>query len=137
MGMWGTGLYQNDTAADTRAVFEDLSRKPLDTDTLVRRVADRLGAGSDPTSEDAVDVWLALADQLHLHALDDAETRPAVARAPVVDDLAALRRLVGAPRLPGLGRPAPGARRGRLRGGPDQDRSGLIQAEKVPDPASI
>lgn len=69
MGSWGTGLYQNDTAADVKMVFGDLSRRPIDTDTLVSRVFEKFDCGKDPACEDDFDIWLALADLLHQYAL--------------------------------------------------------------------
>lgn len=74
MGSWGTGLYQNDTAADVKAVFADLARRPIDTDTLVAQVFETFKCGTEPTREEDVDIWLALADQLHLYALDHPAT---------------------------------------------------------------
>lgn len=74
MGSWGTGLYQNDTAADVKAVFADLQRRPTDTETLVAQVLETFGCGTEPTREDDADIWLALADQLHLYALDHPAT---------------------------------------------------------------
>ncbi len=69
MGSWGTGLYQNDSAADVKMVFADLSRRPTDTATLVAEVLEKLA----PEGEEEADVWLAFADLLHLHALDHPE----------------------------------------------------------------
>lgn len=74
MGTWGTGLYQNDTSADVKMVFADLSRRPIDTDTLVAEVFKTFECGKEPTREVDADIWLALADQLHLHALDHPAT---------------------------------------------------------------
>ncbi|MEJ6403104.1 hypothetical protein [Yoonia sp. 2307UL14-13] len=70
MGAWGSGLYQCDEAADVKEAFADTVKLPVDVDELVARVARKCGLGTDPTSEDEVDGWLVIADQLHLFGLD-------------------------------------------------------------------
>jgi len=99
MGSWGTGLYHNDAAADVKMVFGDLSRRPIDTDTLVSRVFETFDCGKDPASEDDFDIWLALADLLHQYALDHPTTtgraRQLIAEG---EDLAMKRELGMSPR---------------------------------------
>lgn len=70
MGSWGTGLYQNDMAADVKMVFADLSRRPTDAATLAREVLERFDCAAGPEGEDGIDVWLAVADLLHQHGLE-------------------------------------------------------------------
>jgi hypothetical protein len=99
MGSWGTGLYQNDTAVDVRMVFADLSGRPIDTDTLVAKVFETFGCGKDPTREEDVDIWLALADQLHLYALEHPATMDRARRVITHgEDLAMKRDLDMSPR---------------------------------------
>ena len=74
MGSWGTGLYQNDTASDLKFVFDDLSRRPTDTDMLVSQVLEKFGISLTSNDDDSADVILSLADILHQHALDHPAT---------------------------------------------------------------
>ncbi|MEM9476593.1 MAG: hypothetical protein AAGA71_14960 [Pseudomonadota bacterium] len=94
MGAWDTGLYDNDDAADLRDAFKEVAKLPIDTDELVERLATRFGIGKNPFDEDEVDLWLALADQLHRHGIDHAPTM-AQARTIISDghDLEAKRVL--------------------------------------------
>ena len=99
MGSWGTGLYQNDTAADVKSVFADLSRRPIDTDALVAQVFGTFDCAQEPTREEDVDIWLALADQLHLYALDHPSTMDRARRLITQgEDLATKRDLGMSPR---------------------------------------
>ena len=74
MGAWGVGLYQCDEAEDVKLTFADTVKLPVDVDELVARVTRKSGLGTDPLSEEEVDGWLVIADQLHLFALDHAPT---------------------------------------------------------------
>ncbi len=74
MGTWGTGLYDGDSAADLRDAFKEVAKLPIETDELVNRMSARFGIGQTPFEEDEVDLWLALADQLHRHGIDHAQT---------------------------------------------------------------
>lgn len=95
MGAWGVGLYQNDTGADLKEVFADLSRRPLGVDDLVAAVLEKFGCGSEPRSEDDIDLWLALADQLHLDALDHPDTMKRARRLVTGGEDATAKRELG------------------------------------------
>lgn len=74
MGAWSVSLYGNDAAADLRGDFAVFAKIPGDAAELVARLKDRFCDLRDPESECYPDLWLALADQLHAHGLEDAET---------------------------------------------------------------
>jgi hypothetical protein len=61
MGVWGTGIFANDTAADLKDQFEDVVRLPITTDELIRIVTGE---------EDGDDFHLALADLFHTYGID-------------------------------------------------------------------
>ena len=94
MGSWGTGLYSDDTACDVRDTFREVVKLPLDGPALGQRMAARFGMGDDPMAEEEVDLWLALADQMHLYALEAPEVMATARR--IIEtgaDLAAKREL--------------------------------------------
>ncbi|MEO0428283.1 MAG: hypothetical protein AAF160_12695 [Pseudomonadota bacterium] len=99
MGSWGSGLYQDDTALDVREAFKELVILPVEPAELVERMATRFGMGAAPMDEEEVDFWLALADQLHLYAIEHAPTMDR-AREIITSgaDLAAKEALEMAPR---------------------------------------
>jgi len=70
MGVWGSGLYQNDVAADVRQLFLDLSRLPGDAIALARLVEQAFPEASSPDDESYTDFCFVLADQFHQHGLD-------------------------------------------------------------------
>jgi len=74
MGSWGTGIHQNDMAGDVKMIFQDFSRRPTDVDTLVTEILEKFDVGKGAQDESEADVWLALADILHQHALDHSPT---------------------------------------------------------------
>ena len=84
MGAWGVQLYQSDLALDVRDRFAVWSRIPLSPDKLVAAVAG--SAADDRTDEDYPELWLALADQLHVYGLEHEEAF-ARAREIIVDGL--------------------------------------------------
>lgn len=94
MGNWGAGLYQNDTSADVKMVFQDLLRRPGDTDTLVRDLLKKFDVNPSDLGDDGPDVLLTLADQLHLYGLDHPEAMDRARRLIVEgEDLATKRNL--------------------------------------------
>jgi hypothetical protein len=95
MGAWGTGLYQNDTAADVKMVFNDLSSRPIGVETLVAEVLAKFGCGKTPVSEDDFDIWLVLTDLLHQYALDHPPTMDAARRLIVEGKDLAMKRDLG------------------------------------------
>lgn len=65
MGIWGTGLYSGDFAADLRTMIGAVSRLPFDTDRLVDILCEaEPSVASDPEDPDHTIFWLVLADQL-------------------------------------------------------------------------
>ena len=72
MGTWGTGLYQNDNAADLKAEFKLYAGLELSPDALLRTLAERAGVLLEEPCEDAdaSAFWLAMADQYHAHGLE-------------------------------------------------------------------
>ena len=72
MGTWGTGIYQNDTAADLKADFKDWVGLGWPTDALAQGLADHAGLDWDEPVVEADDAgaWIALADLFHQYALD-------------------------------------------------------------------
>jgi hypothetical protein len=69
MGVWSTALYGGDAALDLRDEVKDLLRAPLDEDGLLAILRVRHPGLDETSDEDHADLWLALADQLHLHAV--------------------------------------------------------------------
>jgi hypothetical protein len=63
MGTWGTGLYQNDVAADVRAVYRDCKKLGFSGGDLADIVIETVG-GASLDSEDGKLAHLALADLL-------------------------------------------------------------------------
>jgi hypothetical protein len=69
MGTWSVALYGSDAASDTRDHLRELLRTPLDE----RAILDALGASfpglRNSEDEEYPDLWLAVADQFHRHAV--------------------------------------------------------------------
>jgi hypothetical protein len=63
MGVWSTGIYSGDFAADLRAAIGAVARLPFDPDRLVEMLADSEPAARDPGDEDYTTFWLVVADQ--------------------------------------------------------------------------
>ncbi|MEM1297771.1 MAG: hypothetical protein AAGH68_00730 [Pseudomonadota bacterium] len=80
MGAWGTGIYQNDTAADLKADFKDWAGLGWPPEDLARGLVAHVQLDWDAPIEEADDsgAWIALADLFHRYALDHA---PLFARA--------------------------------------------------------
>jgi hypothetical protein len=76
MGVWGTGLYSSDMAADMRATIKSVLRLPLDEDRIVNILCDgERTAANDPNDEDHTTFWLVLADQFEKRGVAHAPTR--------------------------------------------------------------
>jgi hypothetical protein len=64
MGVWGTGLYSGDFAADLRTTIGAVTRLPLDANRLVDILCEtEPSVSSDPEDPDHTIFWLVLADQ--------------------------------------------------------------------------
>jgi hypothetical protein len=64
MGVWGTGLYSSDMAADLRATIKTVLRLPFDEDRVVDILREcQPHAANDANNEDYTTFWLVLADQ--------------------------------------------------------------------------
>ena len=64
MGVWGSGLYSGDFAADLRATVSAVSRLPFDGDRLATILSDiEPAAANNIDDEDQTTFWLVLADQ--------------------------------------------------------------------------
>lgn len=64
MGVWGSGLYSGDFAADLRAAVAAVSRLPFEGDKLAEILSGiEAGAANNPNDEDHTTFWLILADQ--------------------------------------------------------------------------
>src|ERR1051325_10085498 len=64
MGVWGSGLYSGDFAADLRATVSAVSRLPFDGDRLATILSDiEPAAANNIDDEDHTTFWLVLADQ--------------------------------------------------------------------------
>ena len=76
MGVWGTGLYSSDMAADMRATIKSVLRLPFDEDRIVGILCDgERTAANDPNDEDHTTFWLVLADQFEKRGVAHAPTR--------------------------------------------------------------
>jgi hypothetical protein len=69
MGTWSVTLYGNDAAADMRGDVKELLRTPLDEGAIIAALSETYPALRDRRDEEYADLWLALADQLHAHAV--------------------------------------------------------------------
>lgn len=74
MGMWAVGLYDSDTAADVKDDFALWARIPGSVDDLIKAIVAQNPCALDEDDEDYPDIWLALADQLHVHGMAHKET---------------------------------------------------------------
>jgi len=64
MGVWGSGLYSGDFAADLRATIRAVSRLPFDGDRLATILSDiEPAAANNIDDEEHTTFWLVLADQ--------------------------------------------------------------------------
>jgi hypothetical protein len=64
MGVWGSGLYSGDFAADLRATIRAVARLPFDADRLVDILSSiEPAAANDRDDEDHTTFWLVIADQ--------------------------------------------------------------------------
>ena len=64
MGIWGSGLYAGDFAADLRAAVGAVARLPFDGDRLVEILSEvEPDASRNPADEDHITFWLVVADQ--------------------------------------------------------------------------
>jgi hypothetical protein len=90
MGVWGTGLYDNDTASDLRDMVRALARLPFTPEEIVEKLrAEFAPADSNPGHFDHATFWIALADQL---AKCGIEYEPARAKAlRLIDEESHLR----------------------------------------------
>ena len=70
MGIWGPGLYSNDTARDLKSLLKTLLRLPLDVDALVEIVVSHSDMAHDLDHEDYSTFWLVLADQFHRQGIN-------------------------------------------------------------------
>jgi hypothetical protein len=76
MGVWGTGLYSSDMAADMRATIKSVLRLPFDEDRIVDILCDgERTAANNPNDEDHTTFWLVLADQFEKRGVAHAPTR--------------------------------------------------------------
>lgn len=62
MGSWGTGLYQDDFAADLKSTISLVSKVPADGDRLLA-ILRELHGDADLDGEDGTTFWLVVADQ--------------------------------------------------------------------------
>lgn len=65
MGMWGSGLYDDDYAADLRVVVGVVCRLPLSGDEVVDMLEQHESASRDVDDEDHTTFWLVVAEELH------------------------------------------------------------------------
>jgi hypothetical protein len=95
MGVWGTGLYSSDMAADMRAVIKAALRLPFDENRIVEILRDcEHHAAADPNDEDHTTFWLVLADQFEKRGVVHAPTREkAIAIIDRGDDLTMMEKL--------------------------------------------
>lgn len=93
MGAWGTGLYQNDFAADLKADFKMWVGMPWDRDRLLAELQAHFQIEADAPIEDADQsaFWLAVTDLFHQYGLDYADTHQKALA--VIDDGTDLRLL--------------------------------------------
>ncbi len=91
MGAWGTGLYQNDFAADLKADFADWVAVSPTLDAAIETLRSRAGADAEPVDADSSAFWLVLADLLHAHGLEHPDVFGRVHR--MIDDGLDLRFL--------------------------------------------
>lgn len=57
VGMWGTGLYANDAAADLKSTVATLLRLPFSPDEIVEALKEHERCLVDPGSEDYTACW--------------------------------------------------------------------------------
>ena len=94
MGTWGTGLFQNDFAADLAADFKQRLAISPSQDQAIANLIEQSGADFPPSDADSSGFWLALADLLHQYGLkDDAITERASNIIADGTDLRLLKRL--------------------------------------------
>lgn len=94
MGVWGSGLYSGDMAADMRATIKSVLRLPFDEDRIVDVLRDgERRAADDPNDEDHTTFWLVLADQFEKRGFAHAPTREkAIGIIDRGDDLAMMEK---------------------------------------------
>jgi len=64
MGVWGSGLYSGDLAADLRSAIRAIARLPFEGDKLVDILSGiEPTAANNPNDEEHTTFWLVLADQ--------------------------------------------------------------------------
>jgi len=64
MGVWGTGIYSGDFAADLHSTIGAVSRLPFDANRLVEILCEtEATAANDPEDEDHTIFWLVMSDQ--------------------------------------------------------------------------
>jgi hypothetical protein len=82
VGTWGNGIFDDDTASDVRAEFDDAVEEGLDGGAATQRVLEAFGDAVEDIEEGPV-VWLALAAaQLELGVLQDDVRERALAGMP-------------------------------------------------------
>jgi formaldehyde-activating enzyme involved in methanogenesis len=61
MGAWGTGIFENDVAADVRGEWEDAVASGSSASGAAAAVIEGIGAGFIPDEDDGPVFWIALA----------------------------------------------------------------------------
>ena len=101
MGVWGSGLYSGDFAADLRAAIHAVSRLPFDADRLAIILSSiEPTAANNSDDEDHTTFWLVIADQFARRGIVSKRVRDMALQ--IVDsgsDLAMLARLGMTPAL--------------------------------------
>jgi hypothetical protein len=72
MGVWGTGIYANDMAADLKDLFQDVVRLPVPPDELLRILANAFGQVKEEVDGN---FYLALDDLFHTYGIDSPAVR--------------------------------------------------------------
>ncbi len=76
MGTWGAALYSDDTALDVRATARAIAKLPFDGARCTELVREAFAdMASNPSDDDYVTFWLALADSLTACGVDSVEAR--------------------------------------------------------------
>jgi hypothetical protein len=91
MGVWGTGLYAGDFAADLRAAAGAVARLPFDAEKIAEVLAEREPAAQDPGDPDYTTFWLIVADQFTKRGLASERVRETALR--IIDGGEDIRRL--------------------------------------------
>jgi hypothetical protein len=69
MGTWSVTLYGSDAASDLRDQVRELLRTPLEVSAIIKTLSTGFPGLQNKDDEEYSDLWLALADQFHRHAV--------------------------------------------------------------------